>query len=366
VPADTGFGARLARFDHGWTRVESVLCAGVLALEVAAFSFWIALKGISMASGASAAGLTFRAGFGAVVLGVLVGRLLRDKPPRGRALGVFAALALGAVLGRASGNLGVVYFSNVLNWLQDSSFLTLLGGLRGVGTELTWWLAMLGASLATGTGKHINIDALLRFVRPKLRVPAVLFGWVTASIVCFAAVWGFFDHIAIGSFGAPADAPAGEKVSIAMRETDRHLFLLRKQLGLDVRTAFHVMSGDRYDGWLDGREWNAWIAQGGWDEQFGKDAVQRITLPETAGADLHPPLVLVPSGGYSRGLLTRDIHLVFPFGLLVIGIRFLLRALLVVMGRGDAEGDPHSLATAKTSEDDVPSEDDARPAEEGG
>jgi len=222
--------------------------------------------------------------------------------------------------------------------------------LRGVGTELTWWLAMLGASLATGTGKHINIDALLRFVRPKLRVPAVLFGWVTASIVCFAAVWGFFDHIAIGSFGASADAPAGEKVSIAMRESDRHLFLLRKQLGLDARTAFHVLSGDRYDGWLDGKEWNAWIAQGGWDEQFGKDAVQRITLPETARADLHPPLVLVPSGGYSRGLLTRDIHLVFPFGLLVIGIRFLLRALLVVMGRVDAEGDAHSLGAAKTSE----------------
>jgi hypothetical protein len=64
--------------------------------------------------------------------------------------------------------------------------------------------------------------------------------------------------------------------------------------------------------------------------------------------------------------LTRDIHLVFPFGLLVIGSRFLLRALLVLMGRVDAEGDPHALGTAKPVEDGVPSEDDAPRAEAGG
>ena len=123
---------------------------------------------------------------------------------------------------------------------------------------------MLGASLATGTGKHINIDALLRFVRPKVRVPAMLFGWVAASVVCFSAVWGFFDHIAIGSFGAPADAAASDKVSVVLHEGDRHLFLLRKQVGLDTRTLLHVLSGDRYDGWLNGAEWNAWIDGGGW------------------------------------------------------------------------------------------------------
>jgi hypothetical protein len=265
-----------------------------------------------------------------------------------------AALAVGAVAGRASGGVGVAYFSNVLNWLQDSSALTLLGGLRGIGTELTWWLAMLGASIATGTGKHINIDALLRFVRPKVRVPAVLAGWVVASIVCWSAVWGFFDHIAIGSFGAPADAQPGEKVSIAVREGGRHLFLLRKQLALDVKTALHVAAGERYDGWLKGAEWNEWIATGDWEEHFGKEAVEKITLPESAASELHPPLVLVPTGGYSRGLLTRDLHLIFPFGLLVIGIRFLLRALLVGMGRADLDADPHGLGGAQPSRDAEP------------
>jgi hypothetical protein len=352
VPSDSSFGARLARLDERWTQLESVLCAAVLALEVAAFSFWIALKGISMDSAASRAGLAFRAVTGAIVLGLVAGRIARDRTPKVRAIAVLAAAAVGATLGRASGSVGAAYFSNALNWLQDSSFLTLLGGLRGVGTELTWWLAMLGASLATGTGKHINIDALLRFLRPKLRVPAVLLGWVMASVVCFSAVWGFFDHIAIGSFGAPADAAAGEKVSIAVREGGHHLFLLRKQLALDTRTTTRVLAGDRYDGWLKGAEWNRWIEEGGWEEEFGKDAVRSILLPESAAADLHPPLVLVPSGGYSRGLLTHDLHLVFPFGLLVIGLRFLLRVVLVALGRVGLESESHSFGPAKGSGDD--------------
>lgn len=327
------FADRVGRFDAAWTRFESVLCAGVLTLEVAAFTFWIALKGISLGGGASRAGVAFRAVLGAVALGAAASRFLRFLPAKLRALALVAATVLGALLGRASGNFGADYFSNVLNWLQDSSSLTLLGGLRGVGTELTWWLAMLGASLATANGKHINIDAVLRFLRPRLRMPAVIFGFVVASTVCFSSVWGFFDHIAIASFGAPAEATAREKVSAAAHEGGRHLFLLRKQLALDARTSLHVLAGERYDGWLRGTEWNAWIEDGDWQAQFGSEAVRGVVLPEAAAADLHPPLVVVPSGGYSRGLLTRDLHLVFPFGLLVIGIRFLLRALLVALGR---------------------------------
>ncbi len=323
----------------------------MLALEVTAFSFWIALKGISMGSG-SRAGLVFRAVFGAIVFGLVAGRVLKDRPTRARTTRVIALSALGAVASRLSGDLGSTYFSNALNWLQDSSSLTLLGGLRGVGTELTWWLAMLGASLATGTGRHINIDAFLRFARPKVRAPAVLFGWAMAAVVCVAGVWGFFDHIAIGSFGAPATATPSEKVSIAMRESGHHLFLLRKQIALDARTLVRVAIGERYDGWLRGAEWNAWIEEGGWEEEFGRDATRSITLPATATDDLHPPLVLVPTGGYTRGLLTRDLHLIFPFGLLVIAIRFLLRAILVAMGRADLDSSAHAGGSIPPDEDD--------------
>jgi hypothetical protein len=338
---------QLARCDTAWTQFESVLCAAVLVLEVAAFTCWIVLKGLSATSSTTNhSGLIFRAVMVSILFGVVTYRIARRQPPRTAVTITLVASAVGLAVGRASGNAGAGYFSNLLNWQQDSSWLTLLGGLRGVGTELTWLLAMLGASLATGGGKHINIDALLRFLRPKLRVPAILVGWIMSAVVCFAGVWGFFDHIAIGSFGAPADAPAGEKVSIAMREGGRHLFLLRKQIALDFRTAGHVLQGERYDAWLHGAEWNAWLAEGGWDAYYSREELNAITMPESAAAELHPPLVVGPTGHNPRGLITRDLHLIFPFGLFIIGLRFVVRVLLVLLGQAEAESDPHALGNA--------------------
>jgi hypothetical protein len=78
-------------------------------------------------------------------------------------------------------------------------------------------------------------------------------------------------------------------------------------------------------------------------------------MPETAANDLHAPLVLVPSGHSNpRGLLTRDLHLIFPFGLLMIGLRFVVRLLLVVMGRASADGDPHAIANLTSQSDGEP------------
>jgi hypothetical protein len=319
----------------------------VLVLEVAAFTFWIVLKGLSATnSSTNHSGLVFRAVLAAVVFGIAAYRIARRQPPRTAVVITLTASALGIVLGRASGNALSGYFSNLLNWQQDSSWLTLLGGLRGVGTALTWWLAMIGASLATGGGKHINIDALLRFLSRRFRVPAILIGWVMSAVVCFAGVWGFFDHIAIGSFGAPGDAPAGEKISIVMREGGRHMFLLRKQILLDLMTAGHVLRGERYDGWLHGAEWNAWLAEGGWESYYSREEIEGITMPESAAAELHPPIVVGPTGHNPRGLITRDLHLIFPIGLFVIGLRFVVRVLLVLLGQAEAESDPHALGNA--------------------
>jgi hypothetical protein len=311
-----------------------VVCVAVLALEITAFTFWITLKGLSSTgSGGSHAGIVFRAALGAVLVAALIARLARSRSPTTRSWMTALAATLGLMLGLASGEWGASYLGNALNWLQDSSSLTLFGGLRGVGTSLTWLLAMLGASLATGSGKHINIDALVRFLRPRWQLPAVLSGWILAAVVCFASVWGFFDHIAIESFGVPARAAPAEKIDIALREQGRHLFLLQKQIGLDARAFFHVAGGQRYDSWLDGARWNAWIRGGGWERHFSEAQVNAVLLPESGANDLHPPLVVVPSGESNRGLLTRDLHLIFPFGLLLIGIRFLLRALVAATER---------------------------------
>jgi hypothetical protein len=323
------FAAHLVRLDAAWTRAEAVLCVGVIALEMAAFSFWIALKGMASPSeGKDHAGFAFRATVAAAAFGFAAHAALARRSPAARMRAVLVAGALGIALAFLARNAGISYFTNWLNWLQDASALTLLGGLRGVGTVLTWGLAMLGGSLATGGGKHIHVDVVLRFLRPRFRLPAVALGWVAAAVVCLTAVWGFFDHISIESFGAPASATPVEKMSTAREEGARHFFLLRQQVGLDVSTSFQVMIGRPYDGWLYGQEWNEWVRAGAWDRYFPEDQVRRIVLPHESLHQLHAPLVVMPSGGNVRGLIASDLHLIFPFGFLIIGFRFLLRALL--------------------------------------
>ncbi len=339
------WGRPFARLDAAWTRFESLLCAGVLIAEILALCLWIALKGLSTPTDAgNAAGLVFRSVLGAIALGLVAFGLTRKRSLSIQRTAVLGSITLGLVLGKAWQDVGVDYFSNVLNWLQDASTLTLLGGLRGVGTRLTIWLALLGASLATASGKHINIDVVMRFLRPKARVPVAIMGWMAAAAVCFGAVWGFFDHISIESFDVRADDPAGQKISQVIRKTNEHRFLAFRQMELDVRTLPHVLKGERYDSWLKGREWNEWIEKGGWENHYSKEEVESLILPESAAEEIHTPLVVVP-GGANRGILAHDLFLVFPFGMLMIGLRFLLRCVLAASGHvkvvseGEGEGE---------------------------
>jgi hypothetical protein len=337
-PAPAAWGDPLARLDAAWTRLESLLCAGVLVAEIAALCVWIAMKGLSTPStGDAKAGIVFRGVIGALALG-LASRL----PTRGRPAAQRDAITVGAVVvGLLSAGLwsrwGVDYFSNVLNWLQDGSTLTLIGGLRGLGTRLTLWLALLGASLATASGKHINVDVVMRFLSDRARLPVAVAGWLLAATVCLTAVWGFFDHIAIESFATPADAPPGAKVAQVAEHTGQNLFLLRKQVALDLRTLGHVSAGERYDRWMTGAEWNAWIKGGGWEEHWSQADLATVLVPE-GSTEPKPPLVVVPNGS-NRGILGHDLDLVVPFGLLMIGLRFVLRALLAFSGHVKVDPD---------------------------
>lgn len=333
-PSDkaAAWGRPFARLDASWTRFEALLCAFVLIAETLALCLWIALKGLSTPTGdGNSAGLVFRSVITATLLGVVAYLFTRKRKVTIQRGAILGSLAVGLLLGKAWEHTGVDYFSNVLNWLQDASTLTLLGGLRGVGTRLTIWLALLGASLATGGGKHINIDVVMRFLRPKARVPVAIVGWVAAAAVCFAAVWGFFDHIAIESFGVRAEDPAGQKISQVARKTNEHRFIAMRQVTLDVRTLPHVLKGERYDSWMKGAEWNEWIEKGGWERHYSEEQISALLLPESAANEIHTPLVVVPDGT-NRGLLAHDLFLVFPFGMLMIGIRFLLRSVLAASG----------------------------------
>ncbi len=140
-------------FDAWWTKQEARLCAGVVMAEVAALCFWIALKAMSTEyDGLNLLGVMFRGILTATALGLAV-HFGTKKRMTSNAIPVTIAVIFGLFAGKFWANAGVTYFSNVLNWLQSASTLTLVGGLRSPGlvTRLTLWVALLGASIATAS-----------------------------------------------------------------------------------------------------------------------------------------------------------------------------------------------------------------------
>jgi TRAP-type C4-dicarboxylate transport system permease small subunit len=335
-PAGAAWGEPIARFEGRVTRFETKLITFVLLWQLAALVSWVILAGMSAPPGSgSSAGLVFRGAIGAVALGCLGYFATTRASLNVRRAAAVSGLVVGLAIAGSWRAVGVDYFDNVKGWLQEGSTLTLMGGLRGLATRLTLWLALLGASLATAAGKHIHVDVIFRFLPVRLRKPAAVVNYCAAAIVCLAAVWGFFDHIAIENFGAKADAPGGDKISIVAHHMERHAFLTSKQLGLDLRTLPHVIAGERYDRWMPSAEWNQWVQEAGFEEHYAPDEVKNLLGP--AGGPARVPLVVAPDGEITRGVLIHTLNMVFPFGLLMIGLRFLIRALLAVSGHIDLD-----------------------------
>lgn len=370
----------IAAFEQRWTWLESRLLVFVLLWQLISLVTWVVLSGISAPpSTGDASGTAFRGVIAALILGtsawfaskkltiekrqmlviagiavgVIVGLVIR--PPAGATSGLRFAVNHALGLDRFDAFL-VSYFGNLKGWLQEGSTLTLMGGLRGLATRLTLWLALLGASLATAAGKHIHIDVIFRFLPKRLRVPAAIINYCAAALVCFGGVWGFVDHLAIESFGAKAEDSAGAKISRTLHHIGAHAHLTRKQIGLDLRTLPNVLGGGRYDTWMSAAEWNAWVKDAGFEGDYTPEQIASITVPADAGP--HPPLVMSPSGDTTRGILVHDLSLVFPFGLLVIGLRFLLRAILTVSGHIPIDPDA-------AHREDIPGA-STEPAKEGG
>jgi hypothetical protein len=333
-------------FDAWWTKQEARLCAVVVVAEIAALCFWIALKAMSTESdGQNMLGVLFRGVLTATALGLAVhfGTKTRMKS---NAIPVTIAVAFGLFAGKFWANAGVEYFSNVLNWLQSASTLTLVGGLRSPGlvTRLTLWVALLGASIATAQGKHINVDIVMRFLTPKMRLPVAVLGWVVAATVCGAGVIGFFDTIAIEGFKARITEPCandaakdcpttfGQRTSHSVKEMRTDFFLLGRQMSLDLKTLPVVLGGKKYNEYMKAAEWNAWFKGGSWGDHFKPEEVDGQLMDETTPDVTRNPVINVPGGEDTNGLLVRDLNLVFPFGLLMITLRFLLRAILAIGG----------------------------------
>lgn len=342
-PQKKAWGAPLDRLDKGWTKLDARLCAAVLIGDAVTLVVWISLKALSN-TGTGGAGRVFRCLLTALVLGGITHALTRKRTDKHEAF-TTGAVILGLVLGSQWGDAGVVYFGNLLAWLQNASFLVFFGGASDVAKRLTLWLALLGASVATGQGKHINVDVVMRFLTPRARVPVAVLGWMVAAVVCFAGVWGFYDHVAVVDYKAPvtlpcpgqADkecpAPPSSKIDFVWKQTKRDLFLSGRQISLDLRTLPKVLGGTPYAQWLTAKEWNEWLRDGNWERYFDAADIKAMEMEEKDGSFRTPAVTAIPGAGERVfQLLVRECNFVFSFGLLVIGLRFVLRSLLAIAG----------------------------------
>ena len=299
--------ALLLRLDASWQRVEGWLCAAVIGAEVSALTLWVVLRALS------------------------------DR----------------ARLGAAS---------NVLNWLQTSSSLMLVGGLRGLATRLTLWLALLGASLATSQGKHVHVDVVVRYLPRRLRLPAMIASCLVAAVTCSAAAAGFVDYIGIADFRARSSAPCADDPSRACDTAVRDrlatvkkamtddFFLLGRQLSLDGRSLPHLLAGQTYDRWMTAAQWNAWLDGADWTAHFDARAVGALRMDPAEPDALRAPQVSSPgTGDNAAGLLVRDLSLVFPFGLIALALKFVLRIGLALFRRAPIGALDEAAAEAETA-----------------
>lgn len=337
------WGAPLAKLDRVWTTLESRLCAGVLVAEVLTLVFWIGIRALS-ATGRAGPGMIFRALLTAVVFGVVAHKATK-KHERHEIITTAAALT-GLVVGTRWGDAGTAYFSNLFAWLQNASILVFFGGVSELAKRFTLWLALLGASLATAQGKHINVDVVMRFLSPKARVPVAVLGWLAAAVVSISASWGFFDYVCVEELRAPptiacpgdaskrCPAPPGSKIDKVLASSSRNIFLAGRQLSLDLRSLPKVMTGTPYGKSMTPKEWNEWLRGGAWDGHFKTEDWKSFELPEDGSIEFRNPSVTAIPGGTEAiaKLLVPLLNLVFAFGLFVIGIRFILRSLLAISG----------------------------------
>jgi Tripartite ATP-independent periplasmic transporters, DctQ component len=336
------WGAPLDRFDRAWSKLDARLCAFVLVADILTLVFWIGLKALS-STGKAGPGFIFRVMLSAAVIGGIAHVVTRTRVKHHELL-TTVFVSLGVLIGTLWGDSGMEYFGNLQGWLQNASILVFFGGASEMAKRFTLWLALLGASVATAQGKHINVDVVMRFLTPRMRVPVAVVGWVAASIVCFAGVWGFFDHLAVEEYRAPTQvacpdgsgkqcpATPGSKIDVVLHDTGRDLFLAGRQLSLDLRTFPKVLAGTPYAKTLGAKDWNAWLRDGGWEKHFEAEKVKAMELPEDAEFRT-PAVTAMPGGGEPiPKLLVREVNFVFAFGLLVIGLRFLLRSLLAIAG----------------------------------
>jgi hypothetical protein len=128
-------------------------------------------------------------------------------------------------------------------------------------------------------------------------------------------------------------------------EMGEQFFLWRKQAMLDLGALPRLAVGDKWNApdRMNGAQWNEFLDNEGFVERYGAENVAPVRAPESDLATPWTPFVVVP-GADARGAIMPAMDLIFPFGFLMIGLRFLLRALLLIgrqlrVEEGSAESD---------------------------
>jgi hypothetical protein len=133
-------------------------------------------------------------------------------------------------------------------------------------------------------------------------------------------------------------------------------------LKLDLHSLPKVIGASKYKDYLRAPEWNVWMSGGAWDEYFPAEDVKGQMMDEGDAQLTRLPLINIPgTGENTNGLLVRDIDFVFPFGLLMIALRFLLRCVLAIGGavRVDPDAAHGEVDLEHAHEDDAKNVGDA-------
>lgn len=335
----------LKNLDARLTTIEAKLLFVVILAEVGSLALWVFLKGLSIAGTDPRSGIIRAAvvgGLAAAIAGIATRN--RDAKDPLKSYVPMGALVVGMIVGYVTRNSGGAYFENWLNWLQNASVLMLVGGIRGLVTRLTLWVSLLGASIATGKGKNINIDVVMRFAPVSFRIPIAVIGWTAAALMCVTSSWGFVEHLAIAEYHADSTVPCeqnkkngcdtspGSKIEKIKHGFGHDMFLVRKQLAFDMSSLPKVIAGTKYDKWLTPADWNDRIKSGGWESHFEQSAVDTILAPPDR-TEPKLPAVVIPGGSENAGgILVRDLSLVIPMGLFIIALRFIVRTILALTG----------------------------------
>jgi C4-dicarboxylate transporter, DctM subunit len=310
--------------DFAFGRLERGLAVALLALLLGGLLFGVGLKGLS--SGSEVTGFFFRAAITSLALAGLASTLFRR-----RVLTVsLALLAVGVAWPLRL--FGVEWFQNLAAWIQEASVLCWFGGLRGLSTRVTVALIMVGAALATADGRHVSIDVLTRWLDGRSRQYWGNLNAVLSAAVCVITAIGFFDFVAIDSFGARSEDSWRVKTSQVAQVFVSHVEDLHTQLSIDLFVAPRILKGTPYQQSLDGEEWNRLVAS----HSQAKDMQELDTLQKRV------PLLMPPNVA-PRSLLLKDLNLLIPFGLLWVALRFLLW--MVVSERSVSGG---SLSAGRT------------------